>query len=533
MAAYGDVVPDPPTSSSKTFVYGDTEEEKEKEEGKGCFSGTSAETNSMYTFEEGSKVVRYTSFDDMPPFNQLDNYSESDPEEAKLIANYEAILQGIVGYGFSRPSIIQEVAIAPIVEGRNIIAQSQSGTGKTGAFVIGSLTKVDPSLQEVQLVVVAHTRELAQQIHAVFVSFARPLLGETTDDVLKRVELCVGQQVSVEQNVTNIRMNRPQILVGTPGRMEHMLTYQLDQNTSLIDPSHVRMLIIDEADNVLQREWMDTMDKIVFTLDASDHERKSPLQFAIFSATFGKDGAAIDAARYICMPQYQRYKQECRTQEELEKACQADPSYPVHIMLQSKEWIPEGIVQYVFDMEKDMKHPEEIYDTKIKLITILNKVNTLPPTIIYVNRGDTAQQVTQNLKDEGINAEFTFGGLDPKARLEITERFRQGRFKVLVTTDLLARGFDVTQVKLVINFDIPIVINIHSTARNEDGTSNLVDQQQMANYLHRIGRSGRFGRKGVAINLVADTNDRNRIKVIEDNYGKKMLPLPSDMADVW
>ena len=439
----------------------------------------------------GDAVTRYQAFDDMPMF---------DCDEPNI-----DLLQGINAYGFSNPSPIQEIAIFPLFDRKNLIAQSQSGTGKTGAFVIGSLSIFDPELDAVQIVVVAPTHELAIQIHHVYQSIGQYVLKDK-----KRVELCVGKQISVDENIRNIGRGS-QILVGTPGRIAHLCKSNV-KGQPLVNPKHVKILILDEADKLISTDSSETIMEITERLD--NRELRDPdsfLQFGIFSATYNKQETIDNAAR-LCDPKWDPANpEETRT-----------PQTPLRILLKPERLTLEGIEQYFFDLECDSGR--DVFQNKVNFIEALNQEHMIPVCIIYVNNRSAAEKLKAQLNSMNMVCECIYGALPSKRRMEITDAFRQGEIRILITTDLLARGFDVHQVSLVINFDLPFVYDRH---RGENST------QRLADYLHRIGRSGRYGRKGVAINILGTSGDRNRREIIEEFYQIKMAELPEDVSTIY
>lgn len=451
------------------------------------------------TMYQPNDLKIYQEFEDMPMFES------DDPKMREL-------LRGIINHGFQTPSEIQMRAIVPLARGENLIAQSQSGTGKTAAFAIGALSRVDTSLGKVQVVVIAPSHELATQTHHVFCELASYMFS----DVKSAITLCIGKQVPLNENI--IAINRGScVLVGTPGRIKQLVNHRL-RDRDLVDPQHCKILILDEADMLLrQSDSSSDSDDIRDIVDRLDNSklRKDYLQFGIFSATFNSKGT-LDDARRLCLPNYYGLLEEHG--EDWVK----QPGAPVQILLQPDKLTLDGIVQYFFDLKCDDRHMA--FSQKVKIIDLLNKEHSLPTCIIYVNNADTAKNLKDALNSSGMVSECIYGGLPPVQRAEITLKFRKNLIRVLISTDLLARGFDVRQVFLVINFDMPNVFN-----RNT-GES---DELKVADYLHRIGRSGRFGRKGVAINLIATPSDRTSQKAIEEKYGIVMKDLPDNISTIY
>jgi translation initiation factor 4A len=425
----------------------------------------------------------------------------------------EKLLTGIIKYGFLKPSEIQKRAIVPLVQGRNLVAQSQSGTGKTAAFAIGSLARIDPDLKKVQVVVIAPSHELSSQIHGVFCELASYMF----EDVKSAITLCIGKQVSVQENMFAINKGS-RVLVGTPGRIKHLINIKLRDHRDLVDPKYCKILILDEADMLLRQSDSssdsDDIREIVNYLDNST-KRDDYLQFGIFSATFNSAGT-LDDARSFCLPKY--YELVKQYGDDWVK----QPGAPLQILLQPDQLTLDGIAQYYFELDCGDRHMA--FGEKAKFIKLLNSEYAFQTCIIYVNSGDTAENLKAVLNGFGLVTECIYGNLPPLKRAEITSMFRKNLIRILISTDLLARGFDVRQVNLVINFDMPNVIN---------RTTCGEDELKLADYLHRIGRSGRYGRKGVAINLIASPSDRTCRSCIEAKYGIVMEQLPDDISQIY
>ena len=421
-------------------------------------------------------IISYEEFDTMPIF---ENAHE----------NAIKLLQGILGYGFEKPSVIQQKTIMCLADRHNVIGQAQSGTGKTGAFVIGTLAQYEPEVRQVQLIFIAHTHELAQQIITVIRNIGNRLFPA------EAVELCVGQCVSVDQNIEHIRKGTCQILVGTPGRICDLVERTLKVNGAmvpLIDPMFVKSVIIDEADKLLSLKFEEKINSIICILD-NGKMRADNLQIGIFSATMAD--LDIECARNLCVP-YRGSMENWRL----------DSRAPKEILVPVADLTLDGIEQYYYNLDSP---PRESFNDKVRFIRIMNEIRVVPQCIIYVNSQDMARNLSRALYEQGLETRCIYGKMLPSERLTITTEFRKGTIRILVATDLLSRGFDVQQVSLVINFDIPYV-----TDRNTGG----INEDSMAEYLHRIGRSGRFGRKGLAINLVSNFNEMHRVEKIREYY---------------
>jgi len=364
----------------------------------------------------------------------------------------EGLLRGIYSYGFEKPSAIQQRAIRPVLDGRDTIGQAQSGTGKTATFVIGALQRVDFGLKACQTLILAPTRELANQIHKVVLA-----LG----DYLKvKCHVCIGG-TSVRDDIDALRGGM-HVVVGTPGRVFDMVSKRHLRIDDLLT------FVCDEADEMLSRGFKDQIYDIFKTLPPN-------VQVCLFSATMPPE--ILDMTT--------KFMRDA-----------------VRILVKKDELTLEGIRQFYVAIEKE--------EWKLDTLCDLYETLTITQAIIYCN----TRRKVDFLADQMAKRDFTISTmhaeLDQKERDLIMREFRSGSSRVLISTDLLARGIDVQQVSLVINFDLP---------------SNL------ENYLHRIGRSGRFGRKGVAINFVTN-NDVRVMKDIEKYYHTQIEEMPMDIADM-
>lgn len=361
------------------------------------------------------------------------------------------LLRGIYGYGFEKPSSIQQKAILPLIKGHDTIAQAQSGTGKTAAFAISCLQLIDEKANEVQALVLAPTRELAQQISMVF-----SLIGE----YLKvKVQAFIGG-TSIKADIKNLE-DGVQIVVGTPGRV----LYMMDKN--ILKLNYLKIFVLDEADEMLSRGFLDSIKQVITFIPEK-------CQIALFSATMPKEIVSV-TKKFM--------------------------NNPVKILVKKEELTLEGIRQYYIPMKKEWK---------IEILLNLYKMMEITQAIIYCNTKKTVDYVTEELTKKGFVVSSMHSELPQQERDKVMKEFRLGASRVLVTTDLLARGIDVYQVSLVINYDIP---------------------RQKETYIHRIGRSGRFGRKGTAINFVSG-EDKDELELIQKFYNTSIEELPSDLSAI-
>lgn len=364
----------------------------------------------------------------------------------------EELLRGIYAYGFERPSAIQARAVLPIVAGHDTIAQAQSGTGKTGTFAIGTLQKIDPNIKKAQALVLAPTRELAQQIHKVMKA-----LG---DFLNVSIHACVGGTL-VREDIRALREGC-QVIVGTPGRVFDMIKRRE------LELTNVKLFTLDEADEMLSRGFKDQIYDIFQYLPNS-------VQVCLFSATMPDDILELST-------KFMRN--------------------PVRILVKKEELTLEGIKQFYIAVEKE--------EWKLDTLCDLYETLTITQAIIYTNTRRRVDWLSEKMRQKDFTVSSMHGDMQPNERELIMKEFRSGSSRVLITTDLLARGIDVQQVSLVINYDLP--------ANRE-------------NYIHRIGRSGRFGRKGVAINFVTQ-DDVRTMRELETFYNTQIEEMPMNVADL-
>jgi translation initiation factor 4A len=360
----------------------------------------------------------------------------------------DKLLRGIYSNGFEKPSVIQQRAIKPMIEKYDMIAQSQSGTGKTGTFSISALQLLEEENKECQVIIIVNTRELADQVNQVITKLSSYMDVKTA--------LCVGGS-SVLENKNNLE--NAQIVVGTPGRIIDL------QERRYLNTSDVKLLILDEADELLSTGFLSQLKQLINCIPGSS-------QICLFSATLPEK----------CL--------------EITSLFMNDP---LKILIKKDQLTLEGIKQFYVNVERD--------DWKLDtLIDLYGHINT-SQSLIYVNRKTKAKWLHNKLTEENFTTAVIHSELNQTERTDIMNKFRDGSSRVLISTDLLARGIDVQQVSVVINFDIP---------------------NDRENYIHRIGRSGRFGRKGIAINFVT-SKDYSRLKDIEEFYHTFIEEMPMDI----
>jgi len=380
------------------------------------------------TSEEDSSLVAYSSFDDMPLSAEL--------------------LHGIYSYGFEKPSVIQQKAIVPLSQGKDVIAMAQSGTGKTGAFSIGVLQRLDPKLKAPQALIMEPVRELATQ--------TRNVMGHMGDYLGIKVYLCTGGSAG-----DHMALRSSQAIVATPGRACDLIQRKV---LSLKD---LKVIILDEADQMLSEGFGDDI-RFIF----SQVPREA--QVGLFSATMPP--AAL----------------------ELTSKFMRDP---LKILIQKEDTSLQGIRQFYVDVGKEN-------DKLGTLMDIFSEVS-VSQCIIFSNTRRKAEWLAKTMDDKEYSVSLLHGEMDPATRNKLMDDFRVGRTRVLITTDLLARGIDVQGISCVINFDLT---------------------EDLEKYIHRIGRAGRFGRKGVAISFVSE-RDNFLIQKLTHFYSLEIKELPANFAD--
>jgi len=367
---------------------------------------------------------------------------------------HEGLLRGIYSYGFERPSAIQQRAIRPILDGRDTIGQAQSGTGKTATFSIGALQRIDYSLRQCQALILAPTRELAQQIHQVVQA-----LGEY---LALQCHCCVGG-TATREDAARLREGQ-HLVIGTPGRVMDMMS------RGNLRVEHLGCLVLDEADEMLSAGFKERVYEIFKLLPPE-------VQVCLFSATLPNEILALTT----------KFMRD-----------------PVRILVKKDELTLEGIRQFYVAVERE--------DWKFDILCDLYETLTISQAIIYCNTRRKVDFVAREMTKRDFTVSTMHADLDQQERQLIMREFRSGSSRVLISTDLLARGIDVQQVSLVINYDLPL-------------------PSKVENYLHRIGRSGRFGRKGAAINFVTSSDVRT-MRDIERFYHTQVEELPMNIMDL-
>ena len=363
----------------------------------------------------------------------------------------ENLLRGIYSYGFEIPSAIQSKAIPVIKSTKDVIAQAQSGTGKTGAFVIGSLERVNVEENATQIIIISPTRELSKQTTEVVGE-----LGKYLD--ISYMEVVGGTDIfQCRSDLDKL----PQIVIGTPGRILDMINKRSLFTEKLVS------IVFDEADEILSYGFKDTIYNIVKCIPEK-------CQICLFSAT---------------MP------------EEVIELTNSFMQSPQSILVKKEALTLEGITQFYINIK--------VSDWKYEILKDLYDTISISQCIIYFNSKNKLNEVYKNLIDEDFPVSMIHGELTTDERKKTMTEFKGGQTRILLSTDLLSRGIDIQQLSLVINFDLP---------------------RTKETYIHRIGRSGRYGRKGVAIYFVTE-RDLENLDNLKKFYNTKIEEMPQNIVD--
>ena len=372
-------------------------------------------------------------------------------DDTKLNLNVQ-LLRGIYAIGFENPSPIQTKAIIPLVRGKDIIAQAQSGTGKTGAFCIGSLQLVDTSIKQTQIIMLSPTRELAKQTQSVLTTLGNCMKINT--------QLLVGG-TSIDEDISLLENNPPQFIVGCPGRVHDMM------RRNYLKSKNIKLIILDEADEMLSSGFKEQVYNIFQKLNSN-------VQVGLFSAT---------------MP------------DELNALTNKFMREPIQILVKSEMLTLEGISQYYVAVDDD--------NIKYNTLKDIFEIISVSQCIIYCNSVRRVEELYQAMIDDQFPVCCISSNMEKDDRHTSYTEFKSGKYRVLISTNVTARGIDIQQVSTVINFDIPK--DVHT-------------------YLHRIGRSGRWGRKGIGINFVTK-HDIAKMRYIEQYYSTQIQELPTNFQD--
>ena len=389
------------------------------------------------------EATNETNEEEFETINEIQTWDELDLDTK--------LLRGIYAYGFEKPSPIQKKAIKPLIMGRDLIAQAQSGTGKTATFAIGALQKLNMNVNATQVLVLSPTRELTTQTAKVFTS-----LGSMMDGL--RVKTLFGGS-SMDEGSLFSNKNIPHIVCGCPGRVYDMM------RRSRLSTANINLIILDEADEMLSAGFKEQVYNIFQNLNQD-------VQVALVSATIP---------------------------ESLNSIIKNIMRNPIRISVKRDMLTLEGIRQFYIAVDDDRQK----YATLKNIFSFLS----VSQSIIYCNSVRRVTDLYEAMKEDEFPVCCIHSGMDKISRDNAFNDFRNGKSRVLISSNVTARGIDIQQVSIVINFDLPKCVHT---------------------YLHRIGRSGRWGRKGVGINFIT-RRDVIKMKEIEGHYACQINELPADL----
>jgi ATP-dependent RNA helicase DDX19/DBP5 len=373
----------------------------------------------------------------------------------------EDLIKGLLEMNFIKPSKIQSTAFPLVMKANHpdLIAQSHNGSGKTGAFGISVLSRVDENMPDVQAIIFAHTRELVNQI------------AKNLGLMAKHTKISVTA-------VTNDKdSDIGQVVVVTPGTFDNKF---LKNRRKPIPMDKLKIMVLDEADFMISNDLTKSITEKALKYFA---ENNIKAQILWFSATFEES-------------HFKEIKKSCKRANMIEV---------------KKELLTLRNV-------RQMYIKCETNDDKVTMIEEYLKRNIEQErVIIFVNTRDFTEKLCMTLRQKGYKVFLIMGGnMDPSERDATIEKFTKGEIQILITTNILARGFDERLVKLIINFDMPVT---------KDKMGNFMPDYE--NYLHRIGRTGRFGTNGIGLSLVSGNRDMDSIKQMENFYNSKIEEISS------
>ncbi|KAI0989115.1 hypothetical protein GJ496_000335 [Pomphorhynchus laevis] len=395
----------------------------------------------------------------------FDQFSSMQSSGAMIESNYdesvssfdamnlrEPLLTGIYAYGLKTPSAIQQRAIMPIIKGRDVIVQAQSGTGKTATYTIAALQGIDSRSSKCQALILAPTRDLAKQIQSFVLK-----LGNYLDI---RCHSCTGG-TSIDTDLSILKVG-VQVVVGTPGRVLDMIS------RGVLNAKSIRLFILDEADKMLSKGFKNQTYNIF-------HVMNDNLQVVLMSAT---------------LP------------ESVLEFTNAFMSDPIRILVKKEELTLEGIKQFYVTVERN--------ENKLANMCDLYKSLQVTRSVIFCNTKRMVEWLMNEMTIREHLVSAIHEEMPEEKQNEIMSKFLLGSSRFLITTDLLAGGIDVHQVSLVINYDLP---------------------KDRESYIHRIGRGGRFNRKGIVINFVTN-EDQSTLKSLEEFYKTTIEVMPMNVSEL-
>ena len=444
----------PPESKSPSGVGGNQEMKQKKEEEE---EEEKEKVSLDHDISESVERFRQLAIDSKKKQRDMLRVKQQDPSShlysVKSFDELElppSILEAIqLDFRFERPSEIQEKALPLICNGDNLIAQAQAGSGKTIAFVIGMLRRVDVSSPHTQALCIAPTREIAVQI-----------CGEVVEVMARRMEGLTFRTLLAKDRMNRRDVLSEHVIVGTPGKIENAVR---DGN---INTDHLKVFVLDEADELVN----DNFRELTFKIFKGISSRES-VQRLLFSATYPE--RLHKASKYI-----------------------AHPSSV--ILLPSKEaTMLDQVAQLYIETGR-------IEGGKLALLRDIYSFLEVQQTIVFLDTKRAVRETCQTLQSEGFSVSQLHGDMTGEERDKAMADFRKAESKVLIASNVLSRGVDLPDVKVVINYELPYTYQ--------------TNEPDCESYVHRIGRTGRFGSVGLAINFVHTQKDRDALRVIEEFY---------------
>jgi len=388
------------------------------------------------------------------------------------------ITKAITAAGFEQPSKIQEEAIPEAHAGNDIIAQAKSGMGKTAVFVLVTLDRYDPSENpgHAYCVVVEPTKELVQQVVLEYKRFS-PFMDGGGVSVMS---ITGGE--SIKEQSEKLKSSPPAIIVATPGRLADLV------DKGAVDLSKIKFFVIDEVDKVLEKADMRANVQTIFFKTPKNK------QTLCLSATLAPDMLKI--VKKFVKPNHKE------------------------ILLESDKLTLVGLKQYKCELSEKEKNR--------KLVDILDFLD-FNQVVVFVSTKDRARALTVLLNESKFPCIELSGRLQTHERTEAYNKFKTNQVKILVTTDVCARGVDVAKVNIVINYDFP-----SSHEDKEPGATAATTPQDPVSiaadtYLHRVGRAGRFGNRGLAVSFLSSELDRKVFDCVQARFKTKIEELPEEI----
>jgi len=381
-----------------------------------------------------------------------------------ILNNNDKLLMGIYEYGFEELSHIQEKVLPDLINNKDLLIQSASGTGKSSVFCIGAIAKLDLNMKIPQIIIISNTKELAQQIQYVIMTIGKYLPiksslcigGDSSNTMINIIPTDLMKQPYIKTNICNsVFLNLTEaisshILIGTPGRLYDLMT----RNKLIYEK--LKIIILDEADILLEDNFFDIIYKIISKLPQN-------IQTCLFSATYPKNIDEIIGEGLLNKPSKHLIKND-------ELSVKLIKNYYVDVNTNNK-------LDILFDLYKNL---------------------SICQSIIFVNTIDTIYKIVDYIKEINISMSYVciHSHMSDIERCKALLEFRNGEVRMIIATDIIARGIDIQKVGVIINYEIPMKPDI---------------------YMHRIGRSGRYGKRGVAINFI-DKYDYTKFDNILTTY---------------